>query len=83
MKVFEGTLHLLKSKNPPVFNPTSEIRYVIPPKKGQSFLFNFDHGFDRCNLSVVKKITRFNGFEVIQTLNSYYVLVTHGGTSEC
>ncbi len=82
MKLKEGTLHLLRSINPPVFPPSMDIRYTVAPKVGRAFLFGFEHGLDRPNLSTVKKITRFKGFIVIQTLNSYYVLV-YGGKSEC
>lgn len=83
MKVKEGILHLIKSVNPPVFAPTPfGIRYTRSPKVGQAFWFGFTHGLDSPNLSTVKKITKFKGFNVIQTRNSYYVL-THGGKSEC
>lgn len=69
----EGILNLIKSKNPPVFNTPLRINYTEPPVKGEAFLFTRG-GLCGCNLSVVKKITRFDGFMVIQTLNSYYTL---------
>lgn len=74
MNVLEGTLHFISSKNPPVFATPMTIRYTRPPEKGEAFLFGRDRGFDRCNLSLVQKISKFDGFIVIKTLNSYYVL---------
>ncbi len=82
MKIKKATLSLIKSVRSPVFETPMGIRYSVAPRVGQGFFFGPEYGFDRCNLSTVKKITKFKGFNIIQTRNSYYVL-THGGKSEC
>lgn len=68
-----ASLLFVKSKNPPVFHTPLEVYYRYAPKVGESFFFSY-RGFHACNLSEVKKITKFDGFIVIQTRNSYYVL---------
>lgn len=75
MKYSEGVLQLVWSKNPPVFRPEIVIQYQNIPKRGQAFLFTqVDRPFNCCNLSTVQKVSKFDGFFVIQTLNSYYTL---------
>lgn len=81
MQLSKGTLLLIKSKRPPVFGVAPvAIEYIRPPKKGQAFLFRRTGSsspfelFSCCNLSTVQKISKFDGFSVVQTLNSYYVL---------
>lgn len=67
-------LLFIKSKNPPVFMTPLEIYYSEEPKIGLPFLFTRG-GFTCCNLSEVKKITKFDGFRVLRTRNSYYALL--------
>lgn len=75
MKFTTATLLFVKSKNPPVFSTKENIHYTTPPKVGQAFIFNRDNGLWGANLSTVKKITKYDGFKVIQTRNSYYILI--------
>lgn len=74
MEIKIATLLFVKSKNPPVFNTPLEIYFQHDPKVGEAFLFSY-RGLHACNLSTVKKITRYDGFKVIQTRNSYYILI--------
>lgn len=69
-----STLIFIKSVNPPVFRTPLEIYYRMEPKVGEAFLFSY-RGFHYCNLSEVRKITKFDGFKVIRTRNSSYVLI--------
>jgi hypothetical protein len=73
VKTKTATLFLIKSVNSPVFRQGSEIYYTNEPKVGESFLFS-QRGLHYCNFSEVKKSTKFDGFKVIQTRNSYYVI---------
>ncbi len=82
MKIFKGTLHLLKSSRPPVFRPVTDVEYLVAPKKGQAFLFSEEGRlYSRCHTSTVQKVSKFDGFVVLKTLNSAYVLV-HGADYE-
>lgn len=74
MNMYSGTLHLIKSKNPPVFATPMTIHYTERPKKGGLFLFGKTQWLMGCNLSEIRKISKFDGFIVIETRNSYYVL---------
>jgi len=69
MNNYEGTLILVKSKNPPVFNTPMDIVYTRSPRKHEAFWFN------RGNLSMVKKLCYFDGGVLINTLNSIYILL--------
>lgn len=70
-----GTLHLIKSVRPPVFQTPMTVVYAVAPKVGQAFLFTDPRRMGLCNLSTSKKITWFDGFCIIQTLNSFYLFV--------
>lgn len=75
MKLRMGTLSLIKSKNAPVFHLPSSIAYDNEPQKGEVFKFTFLDRFGGGHLSTTKKVHRFPGFSVVQTLNSYYLIV--------
>lgn len=68
-----GMLHLIKSKYSPVFRTPMQVQYAIVPRKGQSFLFSSAQSCS-CWTSVVQKIKKLDGFAVIETLNSVYIL---------
>lgn len=70
-----ATLLFIKSKNPPVFQTPLEICYKDDPEVEGLFIFSY-RGFHMCNLSQIKQITKFDGFSVIRTRNSYYILKT-------
>ena len=74
-KMKTATLLFIKSKNAPVFSIKERISYTVAPKVGHPFLFNRACGLYGANLSAVKKITKYDDFQVIQTRNSYYVLI--------
>ena len=78
MKLKNGTLYLIKSKNPPVFKTPMAIQYSRAPKVGQAFLFDNGGWGGMCNLSIVKHIRRVQGVLLIETLNSVYVLDKEG-----
>lgn len=75
METKTATLIFIKSVNPPVFRTPLEIYYTVDPKVGEAFLFGY-RGFYSCNFSTIRKITKFDGFMVIRTRNSSYLLIT-------
>jgi hypothetical protein len=72
-KAKTGTLYLIKSKNLPVFRTPMTIRYTHDPVLGESFLFSTTFS-NYCNLSETKKLDVYEGFKIIATRNSFYVL---------
>lgn len=78
MELSKGTLLLIKSKRPPVFGTAPvAINYMRAPKKGQCFLFAREGQglWDRCNTSIIQKVTTIDGFQVLKTLNSTYIFM--------
>lgn len=67
--MFQGILYLIESKNPPVFDTPMVIRFGHVPTIGQAFFFN-----DGWHLSTVQAIKYQDGYNVITTLNSKYIL---------
>ena len=72
MRIKNGLLMFVESKNPPVFDETVDITYTIEPEKGQSFLFNSKG--NGCNLSIIQQIKTIGKASLIKTLNSTYLL---------
>ena len=74
MRLKNGTLHFIRSKNPPVFKTPMKIQYSQVPKVGKAFLFDNGGWGGMCNLSIIQHIRRVHGVLLIETLNSVYVL---------
>lgn len=78
MQLSKGTLLLIKSVRAPVFGVAPvAINYMRPPKKDEPFLFAREGQgiWDRCNTSLIQKVTTIDGFKVLKTLNSTYILM--------
>lgn len=73
MLITDGTLLLIRSRNPPAFITPLDIHYHRKPRKGEAFLFT--SRYRSCNLSSVQKIRHFTDGVLVQTLNSVYVIL--------